>query len=196
MKPLLVFAMKEESQDVFQDYHVLHTGIGKVNASYVLTKQIIAQKPSCVVNMGTAGSRKHPGGSIVNCTRFVQRDMDVTALGVDKYKTPFSSDPIELDWGIRIEGYTEGTCGSGDNFDTSDEASNFDVVDMEAFALSLICQREGIPFISLKYVSDGADDDADMDWQDSLRKAALALREVVERVNLQEIVKIDMKRAI
>ena len=30
-KPLLVFAMKEESQDVFDAYDVLHSGIGKVS---------------------------------------------------------------------------------------------------------------------------------------------------------------------
>ena len=36
-KPLLVFAMKEESQDVFDAYDVLHSGIGKVNATYALT---------------------------------------------------------------------------------------------------------------------------------------------------------------
>ena len=34
----LVFAMKEENQNLFDDYNLLHTGIRKVNASYAPTK--------------------------------------------------------------------------------------------------------------------------------------------------------------
>lgn len=92
MKPLLVFAMKEESQDVFVDYDVLHCQIGKINASHNLMRQIAQNRPELVVNLGTAGSRKHAGGTIVNPTQFIQRDMDVTALGIELYQTPFSDD--------------------------------------------------------------------------------------------------------
>lgn len=175
MKPLLVFAMKEESQDVFTDYDVLHTGIGKVNASYALTTRIALQKPSVIVNLGTAGSRKHTGGSIINPTRFVQRDMNVTALGFAPYQTPFSEDPITLEYGRALEGYAGGICGTGDNFASCEAAEAFDVVDMEAYALALICQREQIPFLCLKYVSDGADGEAHQDWHAALHHTAECL---------------------
>ena len=184
MNPLLVFAMKEESQDVFSDYDVLHTGIGKVNAAYGLTGYIAHQRPEIVVNLGTAGSRKHKGGVIVNPTIFVQRDMDVTVLGFEKFQTPFSDDPIELKYGRRVDSLTGGICGTGDNFDASDAAGAYDVVDMEAYALALICQREGIPFLCLKYVSDGADDDANEDWNTALKRTAHVLRETLESVVL------------
>lgn len=185
MKPLLAFAMKEESQDVFDDYALLHTGIGKVNASYSLMKHIVEQrKPSLVINMGTAGSRKHKGGSIINCTSFIQRDMDVTALGIPLYQTPFSHDPVEVRYGKRIESLPEGLCGTGDNFDVSDHASNFDVVEMEAYALALICQREAIPFLCLKYVSDGADGEGAGDWNAALHRTAEALRKVLDSIKI------------
>jgi len=173
--PLLVFAMKEESQDVFSGYDVLHAGIGKVNAAYALTTRLAQSAPGIVINMGTAGSRKHQGGQIINCTSFIQRDMDVTKLGFKKWQTPFSSDPVIINHGLAIDGLAQGVCGTGDSFDTSEAASHFDVVDMEAFALALICQRRNIPFLCLKYISDGANDDAHKDFSTALRDTATHL---------------------
>lgn len=180
-KPLLVFAMEQESQDVFGAYDVLHSGIGKVNASYALTNRLAKSKPSMVINMGTAGSRKHKGGSIINCTSFVQRDMDVTFLGFPKWQTPFSPDPVQIDYGKALDGFTQGICGTGDNFDATENAAHFDVVDMEAYALALICQREKIPFLCLKYVSDGANDEADTDWAAALHHTAEQLRQALKK---------------
>lgn len=179
MKPRLVFAMKEEAQDVFSDFDVLHTGIGKVNAAFALTKSIVQSRPDVVVNMGTAGSGKFDRGSVVNCTSFIQRDMDVTALGIEKYKTPFSDDPVEIEYGLKLSNMPQGICGSGDNFDVS-AANRFDVVEMEAYALALICQREQIPFLCLKYISDGADGNSSDDWNETLHKAAEALKSALD----------------
>ncbi|HOO82154.1 MAG TPA: nucleosidase [Alphaproteobacteria bacterium] len=184
MKPLLVFAMKEESQDVFVDYDVLHCQIGKINASHNLMRQIAQNRPELVVNLGTAGSRKHAGGTIVNPTQFIQRDMDVTALGIELYQTPFSDDPIIIEHGLRFEHLPGGICGTGDNFDASQAAATFDVVDMEAYALALICKRENIPFACLKYVSDGANDDAHMDWHEALHITAEKLHKALKGANL------------
>lgn len=170
--PLLVFAMEQESKNVPWGHDILHTGIGKVNAAYALTMHLSNFTPSIVINMGTAGSRKHAGGTIINCTEFIQRDMDATPLGFQKWQTPFSPDPVTIAHGMSIEGITQGLCGSGDSFDTSEAAGHFDVVDMEAFALALICQRRNIPFLCLKYVSDGANDDAHKDFETSLRHTA------------------------
>jgi len=175
--PLILFAMKEESQTLFDDVNLLHSGIGKINAAYTLTKTLSENRPDLVINLGTAGSQKHPGGAIINPTIFVQRDMDVTALGFEPFQTPFSPDPTHLEYGLRITPHIGGTCGTGDNFDTGETSKIFDVVDMEAYALALICQRENIPFLCLKYISDGADDNATEDWNASLTKAAKALRQ-------------------
>lgn len=178
-KPLLVFALAQESQDVFTDYDVLYTGVGKVNAAYALAKYLQNHKPSLVINLGTAGSVKHPGGAIINPTRFIQRDMDVTVMGFEKFQTPFSSDPVIIEYGLRAEGLPGATCGTGDHFDTSGDGTHYDVVDMEAFALALTCQRENVPFLCLKYISDGADENADQDWMEALHDTAEALRDAL-----------------
>ena len=173
--------MKEESQDIFSGYDVLHAGIGKVNAAYALTTRLAHSTPDIVINMGTAGSRKHPGGHIINCTSFIQRDMDVTKLGFEKWQTPFSTDPVIISHGLAVDGLSQGLCGTGDSFDTSESASHFDVVDMEAFALALICQRRNIPFLCLKYISDGANDDAHKDFSTALRDTAKQLHDALKK---------------
>lgn len=183
MNPLLVFAMEQESRDVFGAYDVLYSGIGKVNASYALTKRIVDARPELVVNLGTAGSQKHSMGTVINPTRFVQRDMDVSALGFEKYQTPFSDDPVEIEYGRGIDGLAQGVCGSGDSFAT-EGADAFDCMDMEAYALALICAREDIPFLCLKYISDGADDGAAQDWNEVLDKAAAALHSAFKGTKL------------
>ncbi len=181
---LLVIAMKEESQDVFDGYRVLHCGIGKVNAAYALTRAVQESRPALVVNMGTAGSRRHKPGTIVNCTSFIQRDMDVTALGFEMYKTPFSDTPVTIHYGRRAEIFPEGVCGTGDNFAATEQSADFDVVDMEAYALAYICQKESVPFLCLKYISDGADGNAEEDWNAALHRTAEKLKEALERIDL------------
>lgn len=184
--PLLVFALTEESAGIFDEYRLLHTGVGKLNAAYSLSKHLTAHKPKprLVVNLGTAGSRRHNAGTIINATRFIQRDMDVTALGMAPFQTPFSNDPIILEYGRTLPGLPQGLCGSGDNFDITDKALQFDIVDMEAYTLALICQREDIPFLCLKYVSDGANDTARQDWNTALEQAARALKNTLKEIKL------------
>jgi adenosylhomocysteine nucleosidase len=67
-----------------------------------------------------------------------------------------------------------GVCGSGDRFEAVEVAPDWDVVDMEAYALAKVCWLEGAPFACAKYVTDGADSSAAIDWQANLPKAAEA----------------------
>lgn len=107
--------------------------------------------------------------------------MDVTPLGFARWQTPFSTDPVTIIHGVTIEGLPQGLCGTGDSFDISEAASHFDVVDMEAYALALICQRRNIPFLCLKYISDGANDDAHKDFSTALRDTATQLLSTLKK---------------
>ena len=53
------------------------------------------------------------------------------------------------------------TCGTGDNFVTSDDPwlseNGVDIADMELFAIAHVCQRHTIPWRAFKFVSDHAD---------------------------------------
>ena len=171
---LIVCALEIETQGKLDNWNTLYSGVGKVNATYKLTERLTDYnyaKPKLVINYGTAGSRKIKKGQIVDCTKFVQRDMDVTGLGFMRGQTPFENNiPIILDYD-HIEFNPIGrkaSCGSGDNF--VEDRTNYygEVVDMEAYALAKVCHYFNIPFISFKYITYGADEQSHEDWEKNL----------------------------
>ena len=174
---LIVSALEVETQGQLEDYRVLYTGVGKVNATLELTKVLqkahlhyLPKMPELVINYGTAGSRELPIGELVDCTTFTQRDMDVSGMGFMKGQTPFENlVPIILDYdhvqfnpiGKKLR------CGTGDNFVQTDKDTYSDVFDMEAYALAKVCHHYDVPFISFKYVTDNANEHSAGDWKDN-----------------------------
>ncbi|MBS7229442.1 nucleosidase [Flavobacterium psychroterrae] len=171
---LFSFALQSEAAAVFDGHNALITGIGKVNAAYELTKAIQQKRPALIVNLGSAGSSHFQKGDVICCTKFVQRDMDVRGLGFELYETPLSDLPVILEYGLAMDNLKTGICGTGDNFEMGHDVKIYDVVDMEAYALAMIAMKENIPFLCLKYISDGADDNAADDWIIQVHKAAVA----------------------
>ena len=198
---LIVCALEIETQEELNDWepftdypvwNVLYTGVGKINATYKLTERLTDYnwaRPKLVINYGTAGSQKIKKKQLVDCTKFVQRDMDVTGLGFMKGQTPFENDiPIILDYdhvkfnpiGKKLR------CGTGDNFVQDymvrsgySHSSYSDVFDMEAYALAKVCFVYDVPFISFKYITDNADEHSPKDWEENL---ADGIKEFKERV--------------
>ena len=173
---LIVCALEIETQGQLEDYDILYTGVGKVNATFKLTKRLSGEVvsgfvPKLVINYGTAGSRKIKKKTLVDCTKFVQRDMDVTGLGFMRGETPFEDEPpLMLDFGITEYNNIRrrATCGSGDSFVEDRTQYYGEVVDMEAYALAKVCYNYKIPFVSFKYITDGADEQAHEDWEKNL----------------------------
>jgi adenosylhomocysteine nucleosidase len=177
--PLYVFALEIEASTEFSHADTLFTGVGKLHTSYNLIKRIEKQKPSLIINLGSAGSNTFQRGEVVCCTRFIQRDMDVTALGFEKYQTPFSDDPVILEHGYQLPHLASGICGSGDSFEVDHRVTQYDVIDMEAFTIAWIARQENIPLLCLKYISDGADGKAAEHWQEAVKNAAQALKKAL-----------------
>ncbi|HWI89964.1 MAG TPA: hypothetical protein VNT20_01765 [Flavisolibacter sp.] len=178
-KTLFVFALPSEAAEEFEHVNKVFVGIGKVNAAYELTSAIRKHKPQLIINLGSAGSNFFKRGEVICCTKFIQRDMDVRGLGFKLYETPFSNiDPL-LNYGIKIKGLPEGVCGSGDSFEMNHSVSDYDVIDMEAYPLAYISMMENIPFLCLKYISDGADGTAADDWAVQVHNAATAFRKIL-----------------
>ncbi len=176
MQFLVVMALESEAQGRFQTEQVLFTGIGKVNAAYRLTRRLaelgqLGPLPT-VLNFGTAGSRRFAQGALVECRRLVQRDMDVRELGFALGETPFESTPALLEFDSVFEGLPQGVCASGDRFETADHLADWEVVDMEAYALAKVCRLEGVRFGCAKFITDGADASASSDWEKNLPLAA------------------------
>lgn len=184
---LLSFALESEAADVFTHCNTLITGIGKVNAAYELSKAIQKNRPSLIVNLGSAGSNFFKKGDVICCTSFIQRDMDVQALGYAQYETPLSGLPPVLEYGLKMDGLQEGICGTGDNFEMGHSSVLYNVVDMEAYVLAMIAMKEKIPFLCLKYISDGADDNAAEDWLVQVHKAAVVYGSILNLNKKAEI---------
>jgi adenosylhomocysteine nucleosidase len=188
---LVVMALRAEGAGRFEaaGIEVLYTGVGKVNAAIALTRRLADLRgggaPPLVVNFGTAGSANLPARTLVACRRFVDRDMDVGALGFAPGVTPFDELPPVLEFPPAFPELPEAVCGSGDSFATAHAGIDCDVVDMEAYALAKACKRAGGDFACVKYVSDGADARAAEHWRENIAGAAerfVALyRELVRR---------------
>ena len=185
---LIVSALEVETQGQLEDYRVLYTGVGKVNATLELTKVLqkahlhyMPPMPKLVINYGTAGSRKSPIGELVDCTKFIQRDMDVTGLGFMKHQTPYES-PNEMVIRCTSKFNPIGknyTCGTGDSFVENIKGgdSNIDVFDMESYALAKVCYHYDISFISFKYITDNANEHSSKDWEDNLGDGIVEFKE-------------------
>ena len=196
---LIVCALEQETQGQLDDWNVLYTGVGKVNATYKLTERFstydsrpaVRRNHELVINYGTAGSRKLPIGELVDCIKFIQRDMDVTGLGFMKHQTPFES-PNDMVIRFTPEFNPIGkhyVCGTGDNFvdNIEDEIEYIDVFDMEAYALAKVCSYYYVPFISFKYITDNADEHSVGDWNDNLGKGVIQFKErVLDLLTIEE----------
>lgn len=192
---LIVMALPVESQGIFEraGVPVLFSGLGKVNAAIALLRRLMQYRGAGrslprVVNFGSAGSRQFATGALVACRRFVQRDMDVSALGFALGQTPFEELPAQLQFPPVFTHLPEGLCGSGDSFETGAARLHCEVVDMEAYALAKVCYLEGAAFACAKYITDGADHAAARDWESNLRPAAIAFWQLYQElpVRLQD----------
>jgi adenosylhomocysteine nucleosidase len=183
---LVVAALRSELAGVFEaaDVRVLYCGVGKVNAAIALARDLTryalqGDSMPLVLNFGSAGSRRFDAGTLVACHEFVQRDMNVSALGFAAGVTPYDDAPPCLTFEPLFKQLPPAVCGSGDSFATGSTDldcavadRHCDVVDMEAYALAKVCWQERAAFACAKYVSDGADHSAANDWQNNAHKAA------------------------
>ena len=174
---LIVSALRQELSDID---NVLYTGVGKVNATYkltnVLTKVYGKDRFDLVINYGTAASKTYSG--LVDCTKFIQRDMDATPMGLKIGETPFEDEPSMIDFShIKNPIGKNLTCYTGDSFVT--DIQYMDVVDMEAYALAKTCRNFGIDFVSYKYISD--DGNAD-DWEKNCGKGVNEFKKILNDI--------------
>lgn len=177
---VLVMALPSESQKLFEQagVEVFYSGIGKVNAAITATELIHRKKPKILINLGTAGSQKFVTHTLVECSGFVQRDMDLSPLGFPHGETPMDRIPGLIKANRLVGGKPSGICGTGDSFEVGPSKVPCDLVDMEAYAIAKVCKKFDIEFVSFKYISDGSDHNAHNDWVANLTPASIKLFEI------------------
>lgn len=182
------------------------SGIGKVfsSASLVFLKNHIKEDVEEIINVGVAGSINPDKAEILDAvisTSLVQHDVDTTAVGDPAglisgiNKVYFDADENmrkKLVMAASKAGVkpVEGIVASGDQFIATDEqrkriSDTFGAitVDMEAAAEAQVAYMLGIPFCSLKVISD-ANDHA-KEYRENEKKAAeLAAKIILEYLQM------------
>lgn len=168
----------------------LMTGVGPVEAGIRLGAHLARlaaddRIPDLVVSLGSAGSRTLEQTGVSQVSAVSYRDMDASALGFERGKTPFIDLPAAIDLPLRIEGIPEATIATGASIvsGAAYDAVAADMVDMETFAVLRACQHFGVPLIGLRGVSDGAAELRHVgDWTEYLHVIDEKLAAAVDRL--------------
>ncbi len=168
---VLFVADQDEISPAEVPFPVVFTGMGKMRMFSGLVKwhETLPEGSNPVVlNIGSAGSAKYPIGTIVNCTRIFNGGCELV------------HDCIELPGdGASIF--------SGDYFMSTKTFSpeqvkalsqQYDLFDMEAYAVAQFCKMYDIPFYCLKAVSDNLDGNL-KDWRSILADIRLRFTELL-----------------
>ena len=174
-RPLLVVALEEEAQHLHvSDLPVLVTGVGKVRAAAALASLLARQRPSRVINLGTAGGLREGMRGTQVVGRVEQHDFE------DEKIFGLTGAAIEL-------GVSGPVLGSGDSFVDSAAtraglvARGIDLVDMEGYAIAFTAHQFGLPVTLVKEISDPADEGAAKTWRESVDDCAERLGEWLHR---------------
>ncbi|AWB34306.1 phosphorylase family protein [Orrella marina] len=178
---LIVTALPQELDHapIPYEHPVVFTGIGKLNAAVTLMDAISKHSPAMVINFGTAGRLSAHASGLVEVAEVIQRDMDAEPLS-PRGTTPFDETPTTI-----ASGFEGVRCGTGDSFMRSTDSwlldQQVDIVDMELFALALVCHRRGVAWRSFKYITDDTDENAGRDWMERIHHGrALFLKKLTE----------------
>lgn len=176
---------------------VLTCGIGAVAASSAATWAILEQRPRAVISVGTCGGLAEDieVGTLVLGREFTSFLADATVFGYAPGQVPGQPERFFADTGLIERARTavpearSGLALSGDAFVTAPLADPLRErfpgalsADMESAALAQTCAATGVPFLSLRAVSDLCGPRADQQFHLQLDVAAEASATGVERV--------------
>ena len=167
-------------------------GIGKVNAAFAATVLILDHQVDCVLNAGLSGAIQHLAkGNVVAGTSYVECDFDLTVFGYPVGEKPGGvryHEPSQklLDAALTVNGVLPARLGTGDFFladpvrkQEYKEMFDIEAFDMETAAIASVCDRLETPFLSVRKISDDADDSASGSYRELNDLAEKALSEVL-----------------
>ena len=190
----LFFVMATEQEygpHLRQQIKPLITGVGPVEAAVATSAALGSMAadgdlPDIVVTLGSAGSRSLEHANVYQVDRISYRDMDATALGFDKGRTPFLELPIEVLVKHRIPNIPTASISTGGSIVTGDgyDGIDADMVDMESFAVLRAVSKFEVPMIGLRGISDGRSDVTGLsDWTEYLHIIDEKLATALDRLS-------------
>ncbi len=175
------------------------SGIGKVNASISTALLINEFSPDAILNTGSAGALDHSLniGDVLIGTKAMYHDADARAFGYELGQIPnmplayeADNDLAELAQAVIEKQQLTGRLGlivSGDSFigevkQREHIKAHFPeamAVEMEATAIAQTCYQFKVPFIVTRAVSDLANGEANVTFDEFIGKAAKSSSEIV-----------------
>ncbi len=171
---------------------IAYSKIGKVFSS--LTASTLIEKFGCekLLFSGVAGAinpELHIGDLII-ADKLCQHDLDISIFGHDFGYVPEGAKFVETDKTLREVAkevakknelsLIEGTIATGDQFVASNERKEFistnfqaDALEMEGASVAVVCNALNIPFFVLRAISDTANDDAGVDFDEFMVGSAI-----------------------
>ncbi|MCM1545373.1 MAG: 5'-methylthioadenosine/S-adenosylhomocysteine nucleosidase, partial [Ruminococcus sp.] len=170
-------------------------GIGKVNAASTAAF-LIAQGCDFILNAGLSGAISGvQREDIVAGESYIECDFDLRAIGYDLAVKPDGEQYIHLadekllSYAKRIDGVKTGRLGTGDIFLADSEKKqmfkqmfNLTAFDMETAAIASVCSKNDTPMLSVRKISDDADDTSKDDYREMNNRAEACLTEILAQI--------------
>ncbi len=179
------------------------SGIGKVNAAIATTLAIHHYQPDYIINTGSAGGigAGLRVGDVVIGTLIAHHDVDATAFGYAHGQIPRMRPAFESNEKLVEAARTaarefkeakifKGLIVSGDQFVHTDEQVaeirkhffGVQAAEMEAAAIAQTCEQFSVPFVVIRAISDLADDDASVSFEEFLETASVNSARMVNSI--------------
>jgi len=156
-------------------------GTGKVNAAGATATLICKERPDCIINLGLSGAIKGVyKNDIVICDKLLEHDFDLSPLGYEVGVKPQKTYVYEADKDLfdrftnKFSAIKPCTFVTGDMFVSSKEKKEYIInkfgggcCDMESAAVASVCYKMEVPFISIRKLSDDADEEAADTYRES-----------------------------
>ncbi len=175
------------------EFFILCTYIGKVNSAYATTLALSKKSFDGVFSIGYSGAISALiKGDIAAGESYVECDFDLTPIGYkpgEKVKGKpyiYKANAALLQHAKKsIDGIKTVKLGTGDFFLTDPIKRDyykrlFDIsaFDMESAAAASVCAAMSVPFLSIRKISDNADDTASTEYRESLVDANKAFSDI------------------
>ena len=170
--------------------------IGKSNAAAAAAYLIGAEKADYILNAGLSGAvSRLKREDMIAATSHIECDFDLTAIGyapgvkADKQRYLYTADETLLSYALQSDGIIAAPTGTGDIFLTDKAKKDFyketfkiEAFDMETAAIASVCDKAEIPFLSLRKISDDADDSSVEDYREMNNRKESCLTELLVNI--------------
>jgi adenosylhomocysteine/aminodeoxyfutalosine nucleosidase len=185
---------------------IAYSKIGKVFSSLTASTLLEKFAGDKLLFSGVAGAI-NPAlniGDLIIADKLCQHDLDISIFGHDFGYVPEGAKFVETDKALREIAKVvatnnnlsliEGTIATGDQFVASNERKEFisknfqaDAIEMEGASVAVVCDALNVPFFVLRAISDTANDDAGMDFDEfmvsSAKISANFILDMVEKID-------------